>query len=361
MTTPIKSLKKTAGPPDNASNQLVSGGLPLSYGDAALEYRAFYEGAAVYDEGRRGKIRAVGADVLDLLNRLSTNKVDHLVAGEGAPTVLTSDKGRIIDLVYVLNLGPFVLLLTGAGSQSRVMEWVDRYTIMEDSTLEDVTDSLALVSVAGPKACVALETVTGLKLDGLQACHSLRFETDGLGGWVVRMDLGVLSCFQVLVGDGMEGALLEKLLAWGTTPVGTEAWEAYRIGAGLPVYGKELDESRNPLEAGLIGAIDFDKGCYIGQEVIARLDTYEKVQRALVSLKIGECGQWEEGDYLILDGRRVGTITSLARAPSGGEVVGLGYVRLADATVGKRYCGEEASAAGSWVEVVGVPKLFGVR
>ena len=358
MTTPIESLRETAGSADNASNPMFSGEWPLSYGNTALEYRAFYEGAAVYDEGRRGKIRAAGADVLDLLNRLSTNRVDHLSAGEGAPTVLTSDKGRIIDLVYVLNLGPFVMLLTGAGAQGRVMEWVDRYTIMEDSTLEDVTDFVALVSVAGPKACDVLEATTGLSLTVLEDWYSVRFETDGLGGWVVRMDLGTLSCYRVLVEDGGEGAFLEKLQDWGATPVGTEAWEAYRIGAGLPVYGKELDESRNPLEAGLVGAIDFDKGCYIGQEVIARLDTYEKVQRALVSLKIGECGQWEEGDYLILDGRRVGTITSLARAPSGGEAVGLGYVRLADATVGKRFCGE---GEGQWVEVVAVSELFGVR
>ena len=355
MTTPVESLKETAGSTDNASNPLYSGESPLSYGEAALEYRAFYEGAAVYDEGRRGKVRAVGSDVLDLLNRLSTNKVDHLAAGEGAPTVFTSDKGRIIDLVYVLNLGPFVLMLTGAGAQGRVMEWIDRYTIMEDSTMEDVTDSLELVSLAGPKACDVLEAVSGLDFVGLENFHSMRLET---GGWGVRMDLGALPCFQVLLEGGGGVELREKLQDWGATPVGTEAWDAYRVGDGLPVYGKELDESRNPLEAGLIGAIDFDKGCYIGQEVIARLDTYEKVQRALVSLKIGGRGQWEEGDYLTLDGRRVGTITSLADMSGGGDAVGLGYVRLADATIGKRFCGE---GEGQWVEVVAVSKLFGVR
>ena len=355
MTTPIESLKETAGSTDNASNPLCSGESPLSYGEAALEYRAFYEGAAVYDEGRRGKIRAVGADVLDLLNRLSTNKVDHLAAGEGAPTVLTTDKGRIIDLVYVLNLGSFVLLLTGAGAQGRVMEWVDRYTIMEDSTMEDVTDSLELVSLAGPKACDVLDAVTGLDFTGLENFHSMSLETDG---WGARIDLEALPCFQVLLEGGGKGAVREKLEDWGATPVGAEAWEAYRIGAGVPVYGKELDESRNPLEAGLIGAIDFDKGCYIGQEVIARLDTYEKVQRALVSLKVEGSGDWEEGDDLTLDGRRVGTITSLTGMPGGGDMVGLGYVRLADATIGKRFCGE---GKGQWVEVVGVPKLFGVR
>ena len=346
MTTPIESLKETTGSADSASKT-------LSFGDAVWEYRAFHEGAAVYDEGRRGKIRAVGADVLDLLNRLSTNKVDHLAAGEGAPTVFTSDKGRIIDLVYVLNLGPFVLMLTGAGAQGRVMEWIDRYTIMEDSTMEDVTDSLELVSLAGPKACDVLEAVTGLDFVGLENFHSMRLET---GGWGVRMDLGALPCFQVLLEGGGGVELREKLQDWGATAVGVEAWEAFRIGAGLPVYGKELDESRNPLEAGLIGAINFAKGCYIGQEVIARLDTYEKVQRALVSLKIGDRGQWDEGDNLTLDGRRVGTITSLAGLPGGGETMGLGYVRLTDATVGKRFYGE---GDGKWVEVVGVSRLFG--
>ena len=138
----------------------------------------------------------------------------------------------------------------------------------------------------------------------------------------------------------------------GPLLVGVEAWEGFRVGAGVPVYGKELDDGRNPLEAGLIGAIDFTKGCYIGQEVIARLDTYEKVQRALVSLRVG--GSWSEGDALTLEGRRVGEITSLARVSDEGEMVGLGYVRLAEAEAGRRFGGE-----GDWVEVTAVPRLFG--
>ena len=221
-------MKETAGSADNASNPLFSGELPLSYGDAALEYRAFYEGAAVYDEGRRGKIRAVGADVLDLLNRLSTNKVDHLAAGEGAPTVFTSDKGRIIDLVYVLNLGPFVLMLTGAGAQGRVMEWIDRYTIMEDSTMEDVTDSLELVSLAGPNGlrCV-WRPLRGLRFVGLENFHSMRLETDAVG-WMGGTDgLGgaflVFKCCWKVVGEWS----CEKSCKIGAQrPWVLEAWDA---------------------------------------------------------------------------------------------------------------------------------------
>ena len=327
----------------------------ISARDAVLEYSAFVEGAGVYEDVGRGNVKAVGADVLDLLNRLSTNRVDRMRGGEGAPTILTSEKGRIIDLVYVLNLGDFVLLLTGGGAQGRVMEWLDRYTFMEDSTLEDVSDAMSMMTVAGPKASDVLEAVTGLELAGLGAYDSCVFDVGGLRGWVVRMDVGEVQGFQMLVDDGDKQWMLEKLAAQGATPVGAQAWEAFRVGAGVPVYGKELDESRNPLEAGLIGAIDFAKGCYIGQEVIARLDTYKKIQRALVSLRVE--GSWDEGDHLKVEGRRVGEITSLARMLNEGESVGLGYVRLGEAKVGSRF--EDEEAQGRWMEIVGLPKLFG--
>ena len=330
---------------------------PASTPATANELRAFDEGAAAFVDAGRGKIHAVGNDVLDLLNRLSTNKVDHLKPGEGAPTILTNEKGRIIDLVYALNLGPYVLLLTGAGAQSPVMEWLDRYTFMEDSTLSDVTDSTLLVTLAGPQARAVLESATGLNLASLHSFQSASFEADGISGYAIRMDLGDRAGYWAFLEDGDVAAFLQKLLDCGATSVGGEAWESFRIGSGIPSYGKEISEDRNPLEAGLIGAIDFTKGCYIGQEVIARLDTYDKVQRALVSLKVGGHGQWQAGDNLAQEGRSVGTITSLAYDPATGSQAGLGYVRLSEAVTGTRFEGKAGD--GRWAEVVAVPKLFG--
>ncbi len=326
-----------------------------SAGDSVREYGAFKEGAVVFEDVGKGMVRAVGADVLDLVNRLSTNRVDRLGVGEGAPTILTSEKGRIIDLVYVLNMGEWVLLLTGGGAQGKVMEWLDRYTFMEDSALEDVTESMSMLMVAGPTSGEVLGVAAGLELAGLKDYQSMALEVDGAEAWVVRMDVGETPGYQVLVGNGGNPGLLRLLEEQGAVQVGKEGWEAIRVGVGIPVYGKELDESRNPLEAGLIGAIDFAKGCYIGQEVIARLDTYQKVQRALVSLRV--TGSWEEGDGLMVEGRKIGEITSLAGARDGGEMVGLGYVRLPDAEVGRRFGGE--GDGESWAEVVSVPKLFG--
>ena len=123
--------------------------LPHAYGDVPAEYRAAREGAALHDASYVGRIRATGDDVLDLLHRLSTNDLASIPHGQGAPTILTSDRGRIIDLVTVLNLGDHVLLLTSPETPETVLQWLDKYTIVEDVTLEDVTASTAMISVMG--------------------------------------------------------------------------------------------------------------------------------------------------------------------------------------------------------------------
>ena len=103
-----------------------------------------------------GCLKATGEDALDLLNRLSTNKVDHLQPGHWAPTVLTSDRGRIVDLLSVVHAGDCVYLLTSPGQQFPVIEWLDKYTIMEDLVVEDVSDSMTIMALAGPGADAAI-------------------------------------------------------------------------------------------------------------------------------------------------------------------------------------------------------------
>ena len=133
---------------------------PQTYGDVAAEHGASWRSAAVYDSSCIGRIKAVGADVLDLVNRLSTNAVDALAHGQGAPTILTTEKGRIVDLVMVANRGDYVLLLTSPDMAKEVVEWIDKYTFVEDVALEDITASTAMASVIGPDAPDLLGKVT---------------------------------------------------------------------------------------------------------------------------------------------------------------------------------------------------------
>jgi folate-binding protein YgfZ len=331
--------------------------LPRVYADPALEYRAATEAVAVHDASYVGRLKATGRDVLDLLNRISTNRVLSLQPGQGAPTILTTDRGRILDLIAVINTGDYILLITSPGNQQRIIDWLDKYTIMEDVTVQDVTSSDTMLAVLGPGSQTALKALSGVALDGLPPSHTVVAPIGGQEVRLIRRHLGVLPSFDLLVPpDGAPG-VWQALMESGATPMGVEALDAVRVRYAVPSYGRELGEAFNPLEAGLIGSIDFAKGCYIGQEVIARLDTYHKVQRYLVTLRLPSDTQVAEGVTLRQGERSVGAITSVARIPTTGQVIGLGYVRAEAAALGARLDLEEIP--GGWAEVEGLPQMFG--
>ena len=303
-----------------------------------------------------GCLKATGEDALDLLNRLSTNRVDHLQPGHWAPTVLTSDRGRIVDLLSVINAGECVYLINSPGQQQPVMEWLDKYTIMEDLEVEDVSAIATVVAVAGAGA----EVLLGLpasepeRLPGMQyPAHTVTL--GGVEALAISRPLGALPGCQLVCPTDMAPAAA-ALVESGATEVDAEAWDALRVSVGAPAFGSEMGESYNPLEAGLIGAIDFTKGCYIGQEVIARLDSYERVQKYLSVLRFSEGSNAQAGTPLYLEGRQAGTVTSVYSTPAG-ELRGLGFVRTASATPGQVLKLQPPDSGTATVE--GLPKLFG--
>ena len=344
-----------------------------AYTNAAAEYRAALETAAIFDHSHAGRLRAEGDDALDLLNRLSTNRVDNLPPGHGSPTILTTDRGRILDLLTVVNAGPYALLLTGPGSPPAVIAWLDKYTIMEDLTLTDITADTAQFTLCGP-AARQLIAAAGLayssQLDELEPYAALTLEFAGQQAMLIHHPLGDLSAWDLLIGDNSAAPVVwETLTAAGFVPMGTDAWDALMVIKGIPRYGREFGDDFNPLEAGLIGAIDFAKGCYIGQEVIARLDTYQKVQKHLALLSFPANSQAAVGTEStaaipiavgaeLTDGsRKVGQITSLAAQPENGELLALAYIRAVHAQPGKQLT--LAAPHQGNAEIIRLPQLFG--
>ncbi len=305
--------------------------LPASFGDVDAEFAALSQGVGLLDASHCGRIRATGPDVLDLLNRISTNEVGHLAPGHGAHTVLTTEKGRILDLIWVYNAGGHCLILTSPQTSHRVIEWIDKYTIIEDIELDDATHSTGMVSLIGPQLPNFLA----------KAFPDCTVEADSIASaalgniplQVVRRTLGQLPrvdlIFQIKEGQAEDTASVwDCLLSLGAAPAGQNAYHAARVQAGAPEGGVDMSESYNPLETGLLGSISFTKGCYIGQEVIARLDTYQKVQKNLVSLRLSPGAGGGVGSKLMADGKQVGVITSLVQlSDDGGGSIGLGYVR----------------------------------
>ena len=312
------------------TSNLLTQALPGHYGDPAAEYAALLEGVALADRSPVGRVRVAGADGLDLLDRLSTNKLAPLAAGEGAPTVVTTNKGRVVDLLLVTVRPDHLVYLTSPGRQAAVMEWIDFYTFSEDVAVEDLTETTVLFVLAGPRAEALLESMDA-PVGDLPRFHSREVVLAGVEALVWHTLSSGAETYELLAPQSEASRLWDGLRAAGATPAGQEAWEACRIARGVPTYGAEFGEDTNPLESGLKGAISFNKGCYVGQEVVARLNTYRKVQRRLMAAALS--GPAKAGDALLTGGSKVGKLTSVARVPAGGYVA-LAMVRREHAVDG---------------------------
>jgi folate-binding protein YgfZ len=263
------------------------------------------------DIAGRAAVLLLGSDGQDLLQRLSTNDLSKLRVGGCVQTILTNEKGRIIDVPSVLKLGRDKLLLVGQSEDPRAMlQWLDKFIIMEDARTEPATSLFAHFVVFDFDSDV----------DGLKA------ETDLEGVWDYVEDWGRAKLFHFLVDTALREELANRLAGAGVRQAGLAEFEVFRIKSGIPSSPNELSDGYNPLEANLRHLISWTKGCYIGQEVIARLDTYKKVQRRLVKLMLKEMPEalprtlFDEND-------EAGTLTSAARLPNGSTCAGLGYVR----------------------------------
>ena len=304
-----------------------------SYAGLEREYEAATERAGLMDRTPAGRLKLAGDDCLNLLNRLTTNDLTGLTSdGQGTASVLTSNKGRILDLLIVLAQSDGLLVVTSPQNRRKVADWIDFYTIMDDVTVHDETEETAMISVIGPAAVVLLDSLTGGRVSSLSRFGHLRVEIDGTEARLGRTDFAGVPGYDLVVpeasGERLWATLFERGAEVEVAPVGAEALEAVRIRHGVPAYDKELTEGRNPLEANLTEFISFNKDCYIGQEVVARLNTYEKVQRHLVGLS-WDPGRGLDSGALFADGKRVGEVTSAARVPGMSRAVGLGYARNA--------------------------------
>ena len=293
---------------------------------AEEQYRALTSGVAVLDRSDAGRLVLTGDDALDLLNRLSTNELATLEVGAGAATVLTTNKGRIVDLLHVHRSEDRLAVFTSPENQQRVAEWIDFYTFVEDVEIEDVTGETAMLSLTGLDSTKFLDGLTDGQASSLATYGRLSAQISDVAAEVYRSDFLGPPSFDIVVDAEHRDTLFDVLTDNGATPAGAHVIEALRVQRGIPAFGKELTEDYNPHEANLVHHVSFSKGCYIGQEVIARLQTYKKVSKYLVGLRWDGDGP-APGSFLTHDGKRMGIVTSAARLPHTAANVGLGYVR----------------------------------
>lgn len=292
----------------------------------AQECEAAYSSVAVANLSHYGKISLTGKDGPDLLNRLTSNETLKLEPGHFTTTVLTSNKGRIVEHLTVYPTAENELtLLCGPGNAQKVIDYIDKFVFGEDVHMTDVTSEFALFHVLGKGASQAVAKLTkNVALFGERLLLSTNF--GGVRAFVSQAPAiaGAASAF--VMCSAADAAKIQQAI--GAMPISAEAYEVLRIEAGVPMHDKELTEEHNPWEARLNQSIDLHKGCYVGQEVIARLNTYEKVARLMVGLEFSGGALPAVDSKLYVDGNEVGEVTSAVFSPRLNKNIGLGYVRM---------------------------------
>jgi folate-binding protein YgfZ len=294
--------------------------------DLGAEYRAARDGAALFDRSALGKVSVTGRDRLAFLQGMLSNDVKGLQPGQGAPAAFLDAHGKVTALLVVYATADQVLIELPASLTEKTLQTIDRYLISEKASFEVVDDAFAILSVQGPAARGLLEGLAGVALELPPYAHA-EVTIGGASVRVINRSESPGPGFHCWVPAERATAVRRALEAVGAVPAGDETLEVLRIEAGQPWYPRDVDDSVILPETRLDALVSYTKGCYIGQETVARVKYRGHVNRALSGLVIEGVRVPGEGARITVDGHEVGRITSAARSIALGRPIALGYVR----------------------------------
>ena len=304
--------------------------LPKFYTSVKEEYSAAKKSVVLIDRSYFKQIRISGNDHVDLMHRMSTNEVRTLKPGDGQINIFTNEKGRIVDRVVLFKFETEMRLLITSGNAKKISDWIEKYIFIEDAKTE-ILSNRGVISIFGPKSLEFLSKLFDVGFDDLLECHFKEIDWSNHTVQISRTDELGFSGFNLVTEESALSELWDHLIEHGSQfdlkPMGEDAYETLRIESGWPVYSKDFDEEINPHETNMLPYVNFDKGCYIGQEVVARLDTYEKVQKHLMGIVLESETQPNEKDPIFMDDKEVGHITSVTHSFDLNKKIALGYVR----------------------------------
>jgi aminomethyltransferase len=286
------------------------------------EFETLRTGAGVYEATWRANIVVTGEDRVRWLNGMVTNNIRDLALGQGAYNFVLNAQGRIQGDLTAYHRGDYLLLATDEAQSANLIAWFDRYIIMDDVELTDVSEKLACVGIKGPRAEQVLQSAGFTTI--LEPLHVADFTWNGIGISIARGFSEHIPEYEVWFAPEHTAAIWDALVTAGTQPVGYEALETFRIASGVPAYGQDIRDRELPQETEQKHALHFAKGCYIGQEIVERIRSRGNVHRGLTSFTLSQAVP--VGTKLLKDAKEVGELTSVAALPSH-KIVALGYAR----------------------------------
>ena len=326
-----------------------------SFGDPQAEFSALQTGCGVYDLGFRSRIALTGSDRLRWLNGMVTNNIRDLAAGHGVYAFLLNPQGRILGDLHAFNLGESLIVHTDVSQVEKILATFDHYIIMDDVEVANLAGKLTAVGVSGPKARAVMQTA-GIAIPETQPLQiftpQCSCECDCLECMVVRTEDAPQEAYEVWIAPGEAAKLWQALVAAGATPAGSKALEVQRIVAGVPLYGVDIRERDLPQETEQARALNFNKGCYIGQEIVERIRSRGSVHRKFAGFAAEGMHSIERGAKILAGEKEVGEITSAASVRTSGteRTVALGYIRREVGVPGR-----EVTIGGARAKVVQLP------
>jgi folate-binding protein YgfZ len=316
-------------------------------------------GAGLIDLSARGRILISGAEAVMFLNGLITNDMKTLAVNTWMPAVFPNVQGRLLAAVRVIDRADGFLIDTEDATRDTVVKLLERFTLAGDFRLADLTQNTALLSIQGAKAPEIMAAIFGETVANLARDAVAGVDWQGKQITVIRATHTGEDGFDLFVNATDVEILRDAFIKAGVQPIGSDTGETLRIEAGIARYGIDMDETNVVTETNLDDAVSFTKGCYIGQEIIARIKYRGHVAKKIAGLICEgevslECG----AKIFSSDDKEIGRVTSVAFSPRLARTIALGYVKydyLAPGTSVNVFAGESKIPG----QVAGLPFVRG--
>lgn len=349
LTATAPQLKQT---PLNAIHRQMGGrmvdfggwDMPVQYPAGTIEeHLRTRTHAGLFDVSHMGEIDVKGPDAIAFVNRLTSNDVTKLVDGQAQYSALTTPQGTVIDDLLVYRLAEdHLLLVVNASTTDKDWEWIKSHHSGESVELNNVSADYCQIALQGPDAQSILQKLTDLPLSEIKYYHFTPGSVDGVAGIVSRTGYTGEDGFEVYAPAAKAEQLWNKILEagqagtpTGVLPCGLAARNTLRLEAGMALYGNDIDDTTTLLEANLGWITKLDKGDFTGREALARQKA-EGVKRKLVGFEVTDRGIARDHQEVVINGERVGHVTSGSPAPFLKKNIGLAYVPVEFATTGQQ-------------------------
>jgi len=329
IETPLAALHESAGA---TMGTWFGCALPDHWTDPQREEEFARKSVALVDKNYRAYLSFTGPDRVRYLNAILTNNIKDLSLEQGNVSLLLNPQGHILAELETYALADNLFCVSYAMIRERLIEWLDKFIIMDDVTLTDESQRYGTLALEGPRAAAVAQELAGIELSTLAELGRIEANVASVPCWITKRSPGGVAGCEFLAGreslKNLWRVLSEGVKKHDGGPMGYRALSAQRLLQGVPWFGYDFAEKQIPHEAGLQDThISYTKGCYTGQEIVERVRSRGQVNRRRVDLIFEGCGVPVAGETLTVEGKEVGFVTRAAIPSSLSHAIGMGYVR----------------------------------